>query len=331
MSGIGDALRSTVQSSWLSHCRRGYNPQVGHLPVRSRRSALLLPIAFAAAPGILAQTLSLPAFVVPAFTDLTIKTRHSFGPSSRGMVEVLYLKGARERREFLLELPGNTGPGHATIRQCDQRRSIQVNPGGRLYSVSILEEWSSDQFKGRRSLPEGQGADVTTTFDAVDTGQRRHLGRYVARRVRTTVTVAPSPGANTPASTRETNGWYIDLPGFGCTDAETTAYLTVGEGVGHGGLRDRHHYKTKRAARRGYPIEETNRFTQTGGTNVDRVELIELSEHPLDLSLFDIPRDYRPALPLVRGGYDMTKPDTLANRLQLYWDELTLVTRAIFR
>jgi hypothetical protein len=51
----------------------------------------------------------------------------------------------------------------------------------------------------------------------------------------------------------------------------------------------------------------------------------------LDWSLFDVPRDYRPALPLVRGGYDMAKPDTVTNRLQVYWNELTLVTRAIFR
>ena len=182
--------------------------------------------------------------------------------------------------------------------------------------MSVLEDWSA-QFTRGRPLPEGQGADVTTTFDAVDTGERRRAGRYVARRVRTTVTVEPSPGANTPASTRETDGWYIDLPGLGCSDTATTAYLAVGEVVGPGGLRDRHHYRTKGAASRGYAIEETNRFTQAGGTNVDRVELIELSEHPLDLSLFDIPRDYRPALPLVRGGYDMTKPDTLANRLQV--------------
>ena len=35
------------------------------------------------------------------------------------------------------------------------------------------------------------------------------------------------------------------------------------------------------------------------------------------MSLFDIPRDYRPALPLVRGGNDLTKPDTLSNRLQI--------------
>ena len=295
-----------------------------------RRSALLLPIALAIAPVIVAQTLSIPTFVVPTFADLTIKKRHSFGAtSSGGTIEVLYVKGARERRDFLDEQPGSRRPPSATIMQCDQRRSVQLNPDAKLYSLSVLEDWAAKLKRGR-PVPEGQGADVTTTFDAVDTGQRRPAGHYVARRVRTTVTVEPSPGANTPPSIRETDGWYIDLPGLGCTDAATTAYLT-GELVEPGGLRDRHHYKTKGAASRGYAIEETTRFTQTGGMDVDRVELIELSEHPLDLSLFDIPRDYRPALQLVRGGYDMTKPDTLANRLQVYWDEITLVARAVFR
>lgn len=246
------------------------------------------------------------------------------------MTEVLYLKGARERHEVLHEQSGNTGPGHATITQCDQRRSVQLNPEAKLYSVSVLEDWS-EPFRRRRPLPEEQGADVTTTFDAVDTGERRRVGRYLARRVRTTITVKPTPGANTAESIRVSDGWYIDLPGLGCSDARTTAYLAAGEVLRPGGLRDRHHHRTKGAARRGYALEETNRFTQAAGTTVDRVELIELSEDPLDGSLFDVPRDYRPALPLVRGGYDMSKPDTLINRLQVYWGELTLVTRAIFR
>ena len=43
-----------------------------------RRSALPVPIALAVAPVILAQTLSIPAFVVPTFADLTIRKRHSF-------------------------------------------------------------------------------------------------------------------------------------------------------------------------------------------------------------------------------------------------------------
>jgi hypothetical protein len=174
----------------------------------------LLPIALAAAPVILAETLSISPFVVPTFADLTIKKRHSFGTSSRVTTEVLYLKGARERREFPYGQPGNTGPGHATIMQCDQRRSVLLNPEGKVYLVSVLKDWS-ERFRRRRPVPEARGADVTTTFDAVDMGERRRVGRHVARRIRTTVTVEPSPGANTPASTRETDGWYIDLHATG--------------------------------------------------------------------------------------------------------------------
>jgi hypothetical protein len=296
-----------------------------------RRSALLLLIGLAVAPVILAQTQSMPTSVVPTFADLTIKKRHSFGTtSSRGTTEVLYLKGARERREFFYEERGNTESGYATITQCDQRRSIQLNLVAKLYGMSPLVDWS-ERLKRERPVPEGQGADVTTTFDAVDTGARRPAGRVVARRVRTTVTVEPSPGANTPPSIRETDGWYIDLPGLGCSDGATAAYWTVGEAVRPGGIRDRHHYKTNGVASRGYAIEETTHFTETGRTTVNRVELLELSELPLHSSLFDIPRDYRPALPRVRGGYDMTKPDSVANRLQDYWDEITLVARTISR
>jgi hypothetical protein len=296
-----------------------------------QRSALLLLLALAVAPALLAQRLSIPSFVVHTFADLTIRTRHSFGTtSSRSMTEVLYLKGARERREFLYEQPGARTSSYATITQCDRRRSAQLNPGARLYAVAVMEDWAPRAIHGR-AVPEAQGADVTTTVETVDTGERRSAGRYVARRVQTMVTVESSPGANTPPSTRETDGWYIDLDGLGCSKETTTAYLMVGEVAGPGGLPDRHHYETRGTANRGYAIEETTRITRQGRTDVQRAELIELSEHPLDSSLFDTPREYRLALPLLRGGYDMTKPDTLANRLQMYWDEITVAVGAIFR
>jgi hypothetical protein len=83
--------------------------------MRGRRSALLLPTALTVAPVILAQTLSIPSFIVPTFADLTIKKRHSFGTTSRGTSEVLYLKGGRERREFIFDLQGDTSSAYATI------------------------------------------------------------------------------------------------------------------------------------------------------------------------------------------------------------------------
>jgi hypothetical protein len=47
--------------------------------------------------------------------------------------------------------------------------------------------------------------------------------------------------------------------------------------------------------------------------------------------LFEIPRDYRAALPLFRGGHDLTKPDTVINRFHAYWNELASAARAFFR
>src|SRR3989442_10621796 len=105
------------------------------LAMRGRGSVLLLPIALAVAPAILAQTLSTPAFVVPTFADLMIKKRQSFGTtSSMSTTDVLSLKGARERREFLDEQSGNSTSHYVTIMQCDQRRSVQLNPEAKLYS-----------------------------------------------------------------------------------------------------------------------------------------------------------------------------------------------------
>jgi hypothetical protein len=61
------------------------------------------------------------------------------------------------------------------------------------------------------------------------------------------------------------------------------------------------------------------------------VELIEFSEAVLDKSLFDVPAGYRPALPRLIGRFDMTKPDTVANRLAAYWQDLTTLARDFFR
>ncbi len=91
-----------------------------------RTSAIVLSIALATATAVIAQT----HFVVPNFDDLTIKTRRAHGVGSS--TDLLYLKGARERREFLYDSPGHTGQRHVMLMQCDQRHSVQLNPDAKL-------------------------------------------------------------------------------------------------------------------------------------------------------------------------------------------------------
>jgi hypothetical protein len=90
--------------------------------------------------------------------------------------------------------------------------------------------------------------------------------------------------------------------------------------------------KFRGAGRRGFPIEETTRrHGEHEPPITTRVKLIEFSEAVLDKSLFDVPAGYRPALPRLIGRFDMTKPDTVANRVAAYWQDVTTLARDFFR
>jgi len=45
-------------------------------------------------------------------------------------------------------------------------------------------------------------------------------------------------------------------------------------------------------------------------------------EQDRDPALFDVPAGYRAALPYSSGGFDLSRPDTLGNRLAVLWEGL---------
>ncbi len=290
---------------------------------------LAVGLAGAVASATLAQTGPTPGYVVPSYVDLRLTTRMSRGDNpTHTTTTTLYLRGARERRESAVEQKGEPAtPLLASILQCDRRRAIHLSLSDQLFSEATFVEWSNTS-AGATTLPEAQGPVVTTIEDAVDTGERRRLGRHVARRVKTTTVVSPATGANTPASRRETDGWYIDLPGLGCLDSEMKSSLRL-SAENPNGPRDRHRYETKGTARRGYAIEETTRHTEARMTYTTTVALVDWSEAPLGPSLFETPANFRPALPMPGGGVDFTKPDSVANRLQTYLDVITAVVSRV--
>src|SRR5262245_35011079 len=107
-------------------------------------STVFLLFALVVATALFAQTEAVPRLVVPAFADLTIKTRYTFaGASSSGPIELLRLKGSRERRELVRERPTGTSD-FPTITQCDQRRSIVLNVESRLFAVIELQDRAAE-------------------------------------------------------------------------------------------------------------------------------------------------------------------------------------------
>lgn len=283
-----------------------------------------------------------PTFVVPNVPDLTIKTRETIDlPQSTVQTNTLSFKGAWQRRELSLQFPSalraQRTVGHATITRCDERRTLELNHEARLYGWSPLNSVGRDVYRVRsrwreRPEPPAAGPEVKITIKTVDTGERRLVGSYSARHLITTITTDPSPGAHTRPSESVADGWHIDLPAAGCRDAGDGHFFSIGSVVRAGGAPERMNVDFRGAGRRGFPIEETTRRRGEHEPPITtRVTLIEFSEAVLDESLFDVPAGYRPALPRLIGRFDMTKPDTVANRLAAYWQDVTTWTRDFFR
>jgi hypothetical protein len=87
-----------------------------------------------------------------------------------------------------------------------------------------------------------------------------------------------------------------------------------------GARQPRFHITHLRTARRGFPLIETDRSVTAGRTVTSTTEVVEVSDRPIDPALFDVPAGYRPALPLGSGNFDISRPDTLVNRLHLFWE-----------
>lgn len=275
---------------------------------------------------ILLTSATLASLVVPNFSDLKIRTRRNDPVNSD--VETLYLKGSRQRREYLHDKPAKAT--FVNISRCDERKRIDLNDDAKLYAELPIVDWSEQRKRARPVPPTDMtGSEVTITTDSIDTGERRQQGAYTARHVKIRITVESGPGAATPSSTEERDGWYIDLPGLGCEDSGRRIGFLSANFV-PAGRHDRIHFRKLGSAPAGFPLEETITRTQQGKSTASKLELLEFSEARLDDALFQVPAGYSPALSTPHGGFDMTRPETLANRVQVYWAELKDWTRQWF-
>lgn len=272
---------------------------------------------------ILSESLLSPKMVVPNFPDLTIKTRR-VDSDLRSSKETLYLKGARQRIESGSE---DADVDHAwtasILYECDRRRILTLNSSTKTFHERAIKDPSEKRpaAEHKSTIPapaQSTETVVNITRDSVDTGERRQVEGYTARHVKTTTKTEPGPKAATRASLEETDGWYLDLPGFACLESQNSM---VGFFLAAPGPRDKLHFNSLGTAPHGYPIEETVRKTEEGRTSVTKLALVEVSKAALDPKLFEVPTDYVPA----------PAPDTLSDRLEIYWTALTASIRRWFQ
>jgi hypothetical protein len=243
-------------------------------------SLLLLSAILTAAPA-------KPADAVPDFRDLTIKTRSTMVTDHK-VITTWYFKGQRMRSD--MQDPDFTNPVALTnLYQCDRAVRIFFNESTKTYSSVPADPTKIRQAAHPAPEIPSSGGEVTVTTDSVDTGERRSVGTYQARHVKTTITVEPGADAVSRKSSTEIDGWYLDLPGMYCQDASAQK---MGWSTAWSGRRDRVLFKRIGTAPRGFAIEETTTKREGEGVLVTKIELVEISEKPLDESLFEVPAGY---------------------------------------
>lgn len=245
----------------------------------------------------LLQTMSLALLLLcvagadAARADVKIKTRNtSAGQTSEG---VTYIKGKRQRTE--------NGAVSVTITQCDLRRNIQLGVPTKTYVVMPFDQ-KTEATSGKTSpapaagvaAPSRRGGIVTSTFTSTDTGERKKMFGYVARRIKTSIQTESSPDAcQVNRSRMETDGWYIDAQfALDCDyGMGGRSYVPPSEG----GCRDEYRTKQIGVAKLGYPVSVTTTlFDEKGQVSFTfSQEVVEISNAVLDTALFEAPADYR--------------------------------------
>lgn len=222
-----------------------------------------------------------------AFADVKIKTRSTSGDASTE--STTFIKGKRQRTEM--------GEQSVSIMQCDLRRSVQLSPAAKTYLVSLFNQPDAAQTAvtktdGQTETTFVRAGTVTTIVTTKDTGERKQLFGYTARRIITMIETEPSPDACSKNKTKmEIDDWVIDAEfALVCNEINQNGYVRS-----YGGCQDKQVVKRVGAAKSGYPLySKITIYDENGKPGSSSVsEVIELSKANLDAALFDVPGDYR--------------------------------------
>ena len=266
----------------------------------SRGFAVCAVMSFAILAGVATAIGQTPKNAAGAASDIKIRQRMTTSRGGQGMESVMYVKGSRMRNEM-----ATTGMSMNTVRQCDLNRTITINDAARTYLITP-DGANGGAAVGDGGAPSGvppadrqpvqtrRGGIVNVTSTITDTGERKEMFGFTARRIKTSMLRESSPDACDPGSSKiETDGWYIDFQfEFYCPmDKKTIETPGV---PSRPDCNDEVRTKTVGKGKLGFPLLTTTTIYGADGQVASTVtnEVIELSRSPLDASLFDIPAGY---------------------------------------
>ena len=275
--------------------------------------------------------------------DLKVTEKHS-GPTDPNWTTTRWYSGSRWRRESRFErqlgladrLMRTSQPHMAAIYQCDASRILELNLDSREYVTQRLDgNGFPFGVKPRRATAQRSGGTVTITIESRDTGERKKIFDYLARRLMTTVKEEPSPGACWQPHETVTDTWYADLdvPTRGCAGMTKPTEGHVLSRLVAGNCEDAIVVRRNGIADTGLPLESTttshSRFVDRGviqdSTYTSFSRVTELSQAPLDPALFEAPAGFK------KVDHFAQQPEPLAARLVAGWEHFVQSVGSIFK
>ena len=257
--------------------------------------------------------LMLCAAAMPLVADIKLKIKNT--ENAQTGESIIHIKGRRQRNDFLVKRADGTSASYAVIFQCDLKRQIVLDYTKRIFYehphfgiqefMARAEAHMAGQPRTTRA-PKYDGR-ILETFTIEDTGERKEMLGYTARRIKTTLTWVAEPASCTQTALRkETDGWYVDLLyGTFCSydisgfdESELTAHeqskCTDYYLGGDGGKRE-HQIERRQvgAARFGFPLQlQVKSYADDGRAFTRTSEVVEITNEELDASLFELPAGY---------------------------------------
>lgn len=235
--------------------------------------------------GCFALSVLLSAF--SSAQDLHYKKSISVAGNSVSNSEV-WVKGARERTVSTTPAGSMT-----TLRQCDLKRTLTINDQSQSYLVANDPQDESAAkaaaLFGTPAPAPSSGGTITQTVTLTDTGERKLMSGYTARRMKTTVVVDSSANSCSQLKQKfEIDGWYADLPKEALSCGQSLPPIRQGENC-----TDRVVVHHKGMGKPGFALAETITMVNDDAstTKID-VRSSDISKSTLGAELFDIPASY---------------------------------------
>lgn len=252
--------------------------------------------------SLLAFAVLLAAVLPASCTDLKVVTVFRF-PDGDTYMQTRYYQGERIRSEWQDHTqwkPGlvTYGPPRATIVECDVQRTIDMDLKAQQYSVTEL----NDECVGKSApAPPSTKETVDVYIESTDTGERAQILGQTARHIITHKRQVASAQACWSNNETEVDGWYVDLKEHQPNQKPRQDDGAANVVMTGANCRDKIVLHRKGLDKLGSPVKlvqiSRSSHLKADGTSVESIirwemEVTELSQAPLNPSLFQLPADF---------------------------------------